>query len=310
MMARSTAFCAVVALCLGALRSPANASPDAAAEPSAEASPSLPPGAAAGELSAPAVAECVAAHDNAGLLRLKDQWLDARSAMQRCANDACPIAIRSDCRAWLDELGAALPSLLVVVERDDDGRRPIRLDLDGRSLDLPEKLGPIEVVPGPHRLRFTLDGYPSVDVDVTLQKGEKNHVVRARFVRPPVPLPAPGPLRPPPPERTRPVPLATMLYGGGSLALLGTSAALLGAALDSRATARDACAPGCPSERRESIQRRLLIVDIVGVAGLGLGGLAVYSYVRRPWVTQAGSAAGVSVAVAPGRAGVTFGGSF
>jgi hypothetical protein len=316
MMARSVAFPATVALCLGALRLPAHASPEPA--PAAVANPpveetalAVPSGAASGDLSAPAVAECVAAHDNAGLLRLKDQWLDARAVMQRCANDACPIAIRSDCRAWLDEVVAALPTLLVVIERDDDGARPVRLDLDGRNLELPEKLGPIEVVPGPHRLRFTLDGYPSVEVDVTLQKGEKNHVVRARFVRPRPAAPAPSPPSPPPPPPpTRPVPLATVLYGGGSLALLATSAALLGAALDSRATARDACAPGCPTERRESIQRRLLVVDIVGVAGLALGGLAVYSYVRRPWVTEEGASAGVGVAIAPGRAGVTFRGSF
>jgi hypothetical protein len=313
MMARSVAFSVVVALCLAALPPRAQASPEPAPAGAPDAPPeavSSTPSGAVGDLSAPAVAECVAAHDNAGLLRLKDHWLDARAAMQRCANDACPIAIRSDCRAWLDEVVAALPTLLVVVERDDDGTRPIRLDLDGRSLELPEKLGPIEVVPGPHRLRFTLEGYPSVDVDVTLQKGEKNHVVRARFLRPRPAAPAPPPALPPPPRYARPVPLATYLYGGGSLALLATSAALLGGALDSRATARDVCAPGCPKERRESIERRLLIADLVGVAGLGLGGLAVYSYVRRPWVTEEGAASGLGVAVAPGRAGVTFRGSF
>lgn len=296
MMLRVLALRAVVALCVAAPPSPAHALPD-----------ELAPGTVAGELSGPAVAECVAAHDDAALLRLKDQWLDARDAMQRCANEACPITIRSDCRAWLDELVAALPTLLVVVERDDDGKRPIRLDLDGRSLILPEKLGPIEVVPGPHRLRFTLEGYPPVDLDLTLQKGDKNHVVRARFVHPRPAEPAPRPFSPPPPRHERPVPTATYAYAGGSLALLATSAALLGAALDSRATAREVCAPACPTARRDSLERRLLVADIVGVAGLGLGGLAVFSYVRRPWVPVD---AGVGVALAPGRAGLTLGGSF
>jgi hypothetical protein len=297
MTLRSAALSAVVAFCLGVSPPCAHAAPEPA--PSASA-----PG-PAGELSGPAVAECVAAHDNAALLRLKDDWVDARAAMQRCGNDACPIAIRSDCRAWLDELVAALPTLLVVVERDDDGTRPVRLDLDGRALELPEKLGPIELVPGAHRLRFTLEGYAPLDVDVTLDKGEKNHVVRARFERPRAVAPV---LRPsaPPERRERPVPLASYLYGGGSLLLLATSGALLGAALDSRATARDVCAPACPKDRRESIQRRLLIADLVGVAGIGLGGLAAYSYATRPWVT----AASVGVTVAPGRAGLTLRGRF
>jgi hypothetical protein len=321
MTVRTLVSSAVLALCVGVPQVPAIAAPDPTPAPTtssaalgpeapgADAAPSAPSG-ATGEFSAPAVAQCVAAHDNAGLLRLKDQWVDARAAMQRCANDACPITIRSDCRAWLDELVAMLPTLLVVVERDDDGTRAIRLDLDGRSLELPEKLGPIEVVPGPHRLHFTLEGYPPVDVDVALSKGEKNHVVRVRFVRP---RPAVAPERavaPSPPRATRPVPLATYLYAGGSLALVATSAALLGAALDSRATARDVCAPGCPTERRESIERRLLIVDLVGIAGLGLGGLAVYSYVRRPWVTDPAVSAGISVALAPDRAGLSVAGSF
>lgn len=305
MMHRCLAVCVVVALCLGVPLAPAHASPDA---PSV-GGPAAPVG-ASGELSAPAVAECVAAHDNAALLRLKDQFLDARAAMQQCANEACPIAIRSDCRGWLDELAAALPSLLVVIERDDDGTRPVRLDLDGRRLELPEKLGPIEVVPGPHRLRFTLDGYPEVDVELTLEKREKNHVVRVRFVHPRAAVPPPRPPAPPPARRTRPTPVATYLYGGGSVLAFGTSAVLLGAALDSLSTARDECAPGCPTARRESLERRLLVVDLVGVAGLGLGGLAVYSYVRRPWVTETSRGPVVGVTVAADRAGLTLGGSF
>jgi hypothetical protein len=263
------------------------------------------------ELSTPAVAECVAAHDRAGLLRHEDQWVEARAAMQRCADDACPIAIRSDCRAWLDELGAAMPTLLVDIERDDAGKQPVRLELDGQSLEISGKPGPIEVLPGQHRLRFTLEGYPAVEVDVTLAKGEKNHVVRARFLRPKVVAPPPSPKAAlPAPKPTRPVPLSTYLYGGGSILAFATSAVLLGGALDSRANAREECAPGCPKARRDSIDRRLLISDLVGIAGLGLGGLAVYTYVRRPWVTESSAGPAIDVIVASDRAAVVVGGNF
>jgi hypothetical protein len=287
----SVAAFAVLSVCFGA--------PNARAEPGAP-----------NELSAPAVAECVTAHDRAGLLRREEQWVDARAAMQRCADDACPIAIRSDCRTWLDELRAALPTLLVDIERDDDGRHPVHLDLDGQRLELSGKPAPIEVLPGPHRLRFTLEGYPPVEVDVSLAKGEKNHVVRARFLRPRVAPPPPPPVVVPAPKPTRPVPLSTYLYGGGSILAFATSAVLLGTALDSRANARDACAPGCPKARRDSIDRRLLISDLVGISALALGGMAVYTYVRRPWVTESSAAPAIDVVVATDRAALVVGGSF
>jgi hypothetical protein len=287
----NVAVLAVLSGCFGA--------PNAQAEPRASS-----------ELSAPAVAECVVAHDRAFVLRREDQWVEARAAMQRCAEDACPIAIRSDCRTWLDELRAALPTLLVDIERDDDGRRPVHLELDGQRVELPGKPGPIEVLPGPHRLRFTLEGYPPVEADVTLAKGEKNHVVRARFLRPTIAPPPRAPVVVPPPRPTRPVPLSTYLYGAGSILGFATSAVLLGTALDSRANARDACAPGCPKARRDSIDRRLLISDLVGISALGLGGMAVYSYVRRPWVTESSAARTIDVVVASDRASLVVGGSF
>jgi hypothetical protein len=287
----SVAALAVLAVCAGA--------PNAPAQPRAS-----------NELSAPAVAECVAAHDRAGLLRHEDQWVEARAAMQRCADDACPIAIRSDCRSWLDELGAALPTVLVDIERDDDGKRPVLLELEGRRLELPGKPDPIELLPGNHRLRFTLPGYAPVEVDVTLAKGEKNHVVRARFLRPKAVPPPARPVVVAPPRPTRPVPLATYLYGGGSIVAFATSAVLLGAALDSRANAREACAPGCPKARRDSIDRRLLISDLVGISGLALGGLAVYTYVRRPWVTPSSAGPAIDVVVASDRAALVVGGTF
>jgi hypothetical protein len=293
MMPRSVLATAMLAVCLGAPRAPAQTPPETS-----------------NELSVPAVAECVAAHDQAGLLRHRDQWADARAALQRCADDACPITVRSDCRTWLDELGAALPTLLIDIERDDDGRRPVHLELDGRSLELPAKPGPIEVLPGPHRLRFTLEGYRPIEVEVALAKGEKNHIVRARFLRPKVAAPPPPAFVPPKPKPTRPVPLATYLYGSGSILAFATSAVLLGAALDSQENARDACAPGCPKARRDSIDRRLLITDLFALSGLGLGGMAVYTYVRRPWVTDSSAGPAVDVVVASDRAMLAVGGTF
>jgi hypothetical protein len=314
MMLRRLALGVMVAACLAAPSASVHASPkptgsDAEAGDVAPGNVAVPAAGASGALSAPAVAECVAAHDSAGRLRLEDRWLDARTAMQRCADEACPIAVRSDCRTWLDEIVALLPTVLVVVERDDDGKRPVKLELDGKSFELPEKVGPIEVLPGVHRLHFTLDGYPPFDAQVTLEKGEKNHVVRARFLRHAVAMPLPR-SAPPPARPTRPVPLATYLYGGGSFLSFAAAAVLLGTALDARANARDTCAPACPEARRDSIDRRLLLADLAGLAGLGLGGMAVYTFVQRPSVTKTSHGPAIRVAVAGDRTELVIGGTF
>ena len=230
------------------------------------------------------VERCVEAHDNARVLMLEEKWLEAREGMQRCQEAACPLAIRSDCAAWLDEVARILPTLLLVVERDDDGKTPVEVELDGKRFALPNPPSPIEVLPGSHLIRVTLAPYPPVERVVVLGKGEKNHLVRVRFAR----EPAPAPVAPPrPPERLRPIPVATYALAGGAVAAFATSGILLGSALASRDEAEDTCAPECPTEDKESIDARLLAADIFGAAGIVLGGFAVYTFVTRPTVERA-----------------------
>jgi hypothetical protein len=79
----------------------------------------------------------------------------------------------------------------------------------------------------------------------------------------------------------------TYALAGGAVAAFTTSGILLGSALSSRDEALDTCAPECPPEDRESVDARLLAADIVGAAGLVLGGFAVYTFVTRPTVERA-----------------------
>jgi hypothetical protein len=243
------------------------------------------PGADLPDTSTAEVQRCVEAHDNARVLMLEEKWLEAREGMVRCQEAACPLAIRSDCAAWLEEVTRILPTLLVVVERDDDGKARVELEIDGRSVELPNPPQPLEVLPGTHLIKVHLEPYARVERVVVLSKGEKNHVVRVRFVseRPAPTLPPPSP---PKPERSRPIPVATYALAGGAVAALGTSGILLASALTSRQDALDRCAPICSEDERESIDARLLAADIFGGVGLVLGGFAVYTFVTRPTVEE------------------------
>lgn len=276
---------ALVPACLFALCAVLGAAP-CQGEPTA-ATPSA--AAVTTDTSTAAVERCVADHESARLARVREDWLEARNAMTRCSNDACPLALRSDCRAWLDELTGLLPSLLIVIERDDDRSQPLQLELDGQPLSLPEPLGPIELLPGRHRLRATLSPHAPIEQEIVLEKGAKNQVVRVRFVREPEParaLPA-APAAPTPVARSsRPVPALSYWLGGGALLAFGTSGVLLGSALSSRSSARETCAPNCSTSTRDSIDARLLAADVVGAAGIALTGAALFAFLTRPVVVE------------------------
>jgi hypothetical protein len=239
----------------------------------------------AGDTSTAEVQRCVEAHDNARVLMLQEKWLEAREGMTRCQDPACPLAIRSDCSAWLDEVTRILPTLLVVVERDDDGKARVELDIDGKRIELPNPPTPIEVLPGTHLVRVNLPPYAPVERVVVLGKGEKNHLVRVRFAREPPPAPPPPPPSPAR-EPSRPVQPITYALAGGAVAAFATSGILLASALTSRNEALDRCAPVCTEEERQSIDARLLAADILGAAGIALGGFAVFTFVTRPTVPE------------------------
>jgi len=242
------------------------------------------------ESSSSTVQRCVSDHENARLLRLKKEWLPAREAMARCAEASCPLTLRTDCRSWSEELTRALPTVLILVERDDDGEQPATLTLDGRARELPSRPEPIELLPGAHQLRVALSGYPDFVVELEFAEGEKNRVVRARFTRsrpgPPPASRAAVAVLPTAATTNKPIPASTWWLSGAALVTFAGSGLVLGSALYSRDQARESCAPACPSSERRSIESRLFIADILAGAGVVLAGSALYTYLTRPTVVS------------------------
>ncbi len=237
----------------------------------------------AAETSTVDIEQCVAEHDRAQQSRLREQWLAAREAMSNCAVARCPLAIASDCRAWLDELERVLPTLLIVIEREDPALEgaPLRVELDGKALLLPAVPAPLELLPGAHHLRVALGARPVVERQFVLEKGEKNHLEQVRFE------PAPAPVAKSAPAPGRPITAATYWFSGGALAAFGGSVALLSLGIREHRDAQVHCAPACDAATKNSIETKLALADIAGGLGIALSGLAVYSYLRRPVVFNA-----------------------
>jgi hypothetical protein len=263
-----------------------------------------------------AVQRCVELHEQARIQRVQEQWLLARQSMTQCAADSCPLALRVDCQDWLAELSNVLPTLLIVIEREDGDATPVELELDGKRLELPEPLGPLELLPGKHRLRAQSGTQPPLELEFSLEKGEKNRVVPVRFARkeaPPQPpqVPRTEPQATPAPrqlsEARRPVPAATYWLSGGALVAFATSGVLLGSALSSLSSARDSCAPGCDASVRRSIDGRLLAADVFGGVGIALTGIALYTFVSRPTEPKTVTS---ELAIVPGGALLSFGRRF
>ncbi|HEY4158603.1 MAG TPA: hypothetical protein VGM29_10920 [Polyangiaceae bacterium] len=228
---------------------------------------------------------CVSAHEKARLSSLQEDWAAMREAVSACTSETCPLAIRSDCATWRDDLERVLPTLLVVVERGATGS-PVTLELDGQAIELAEPSAPMQTLPGKHRLRFLSPPFAPIEQELSLAKGEKDHVVRVRFgalqgAAAPSTAPAAVSTR-----SSRPVPWSTIALSGGALAAFATSTALLVSALSKRAEARASCAPVCDTSVRSGIQSRLLLSDLSGGAGLVFAGLAVYTYLERPIVRE------------------------
>ena len=97
---------------------------------------------------------CVEAYETAQTLRHETKLRAAREMLAVCSRDLCPPAIRLDCVAWLREVDAALPTVIVSA-RDGAGTDvpDVEVYVDDQLLTSSLDGRPFDVDPGAHRLR-------------------------------------------------------------------------------------------------------------------------------------------------------------
>src|SRR5580704_4789846 len=137
----------------------------------------------------PTVAECLAASD-ASLMAGSDHQLRAeRVALLTCASPSCPGEIRKECIRRVDEVTAAIPTLIFEA-KDGAGNDlgAVKVTMDGALLA--ERLDgtALPIDPGEHTFVLETPGLPLVEKHFVLREGQKGRHETVTFV-PPAPAP-------------------------------------------------------------------------------------------------------------------------
>jgi hypothetical protein len=213
-------------------------------------------------------AQCVAALDEGQSLQSSRRLKDARARYMACAAETCPGVVREDCSKLLNDVEAALPSIVLSAKVDGHDVTDAKMLLDGQAPEGAEEGRSIVVDPGAHVARFERMGSAPIEVRIVAKEGEKNRQVVGSFIIPRIATTQPVNIT----SEKRGLPILPIaLAGTGALAIGGSF--LLRADANSRAEDLQArCAPACDAAERDSLSDRLVLAN-VGLA-VGLTALA------------------------------------
>lgn len=137
---------------------------------------------------APTALECISANEDAITRSKQERLLEARERYLVCAAPSCPDDIRVECSRRVEEVNAALPSV-VIEAKDASGVDVVleKVEADGGALGEAANGAPITLNPGPHRFRFVAPGREPLEKTLVLRAGEKGRRERVTFAATPSP---------------------------------------------------------------------------------------------------------------------------
>ncbi len=235
-------------------------------------------------------AQCLAAYEDAQVLRRQGDLVRSAEQLLSCGGPACPVRMQRDCQRWWDEVQRSLPTVVFRVRGPDGEALPgatIAIDgaaprpLDGRAL---------QMNPGQHQVVFAHDGYEPLRTPVFITEGEKlephdisllplggtpasvtpSSALRLRRVLSPAPDGTAAGREPA--QRSWAGPIAA----GAVAALGGVGLAYFGSSARGGEDALDRCTPDCGQGSIDAVKRDYLFANLslgVGVAALLGAGL-------------------------------------
>jgi hypothetical protein len=245
-------------------------------------------------------AQCAHSAESSQRLRDTGKPLAARSQLLLCARPACPAIVRSRCALWLEQIEAAIPTVVIKARAGSAERTvdvtDVRVSIDGvPTLDSLDGQ-PLRLEPGRHTLKYTRAGVAPIEAQIVLGTGEKNRLLSADFVnrdRPSPPPPTsvvaapPAHEAEPPPSDSSPAPAKGGTTRPAAWAFAGLAVVAAGSfgyfGLTGKSDLdglRATCAGHCDSSAVSAAWNKLIVADASAGIGLVSLGLATWLFLR------------------------------
>jgi hypothetical protein len=246
--------------------------------------------------------ECIAAADQAQVLRSAHKLKEARAELLNCARPACPTVIGTDCTQWLSEVDAVLPSVVIRAYYPSGADAvAVRVLVDGELLANRLDGLALSVDPGIHVFRYELAGMRPVEQQIVAREGERLRALLVQF-EPVLVTPDPQPVTnhdtrvdTGPSHAKRDAMLRYALAGVGVVAL-GSYAYFGLRGLSERSDLAAGCGATrtCSNAQVDPIRTKFAVADISLAIGLVSLGVATWLFLSKPAPKPAWSAQTVS----------------
>jgi hypothetical protein len=236
----------------------------------------------------PTVSECLDA-SSASLKAGNEHKLRAeRAALLRCASASCPSEVRKECSRRVDEVNAAMPTL-VFEAKDENGNdlSAVKVLLDGQPFASRLDGSALPVDPGEHTFLLETDGYPALSKKLVIRESEKDRRESIRFGNAPTepaaaagakesnkapePASAPGEERQGMPGQK----IAALTVGAVGVVALGVGGAFGLSALSKKSSAQQVCPDQCADTNGQDAWHRAKSAGNLSTIFFVAGGVGV-----------------------------------
>jgi hypothetical protein len=225
---------------------------------------------------------CISAAERSQVQRRDAHLRAAREQLVLCARDACPRAIQKDCKRWLGEVEAAMPTVVIhPVDASGGDIVGARALVDGVRLEAALDGRAAAIDPGEHVLRVEA-GASVIEQRIVIREGERDRLIPLRFPADTGSLP-------------RPVPAGVWVLGGAGAAAITAGALLWAVGRSEHGTLYATCGVthDCDESAVDRARTKLVAGDIVFGVGLAAVGAAAW------WGITTSSVPRSSVGVTP-----------
>lgn len=242
--------------------------------------------------------ECARTSEAGQRSRAEGHLHAARDRFRVCAQEECPDVVRHDCVVWLEEIEAALPSVVFAVT-DENGNdvHGAQILVDGQVVGADGKAFSLD--PGSHAVRAVLANGRAVEKEIQVAEGVKRRLVALAL---PPSSDASSAAAPPAPVAAAEAPSRTLgwVLGGTGVAVLGVTAYLGLSGLSRAHDLESSCKPNCDPTDVDDLRTRFRVSYVTGAVGGLLVAAGIYFV-----VFPLGASRTTAVGAGPGRANLT-----